>query len=51
MRATRTKRLMEGEDIDLGTCLVINPAIEVLEDAASEPDFLGKLHRQSDPHR
>ena len=31
LRATRTKRLMEGEDIDLGTCLVINPAIEVLE--------------------
>ena len=24
-------RLMEGEDIDLGTCLVINPAIEGLE--------------------
>ncbi len=31
LRATRTKRLMEGEDIDLGTCLVINPAIDVLE--------------------
>ena len=31
LRATRTKRLMEGEDIDLGTCLVINPAIDVLD--------------------
>ena len=31
LRATRTKRLMEGEDIDLGTCLFINPAIEGLE--------------------
>ena len=31
LRATRTKRLTEGEDIDLGTCLVINPAIDVLE--------------------
>ena len=31
LRATRTKRLMEGEDIDLGTCLVINPDIEALD--------------------
>ena len=31
LRATRTKRLMEGKDINLGTCLVINPAIEVLD--------------------
>ena len=31
LRATRTKRLIEGEDIDLGTCLVVNPAIDVLE--------------------
>ena len=31
LRATRTKRLMEGEDIDLGTCLLINPDIEALD--------------------
>ena len=31
LRATRTKRLMDGEEIDLDTCLVINPAIEGLE--------------------
>ena len=27
LRATRTKRLREGEALDLGTCLFINPAI------------------------
>ena len=31
LRATRTKRLMEGEGVDLGTCLLIDPAIEGLD--------------------
>ena len=40
--ATRTKRLMEGDDIDLGTCLVIDPAIEGLDGflaQLSQPEF------------
>ena len=42
LRAVRTKRLMEGEDIDLSTCLVITPAIEGLERflaQLSQPEF------------
>ena len=42
LRATRTKRLMEGDDIDLSTCLVITPAIEGLERflaQLSQPEF------------
>ena len=31
LRATRTKRLMDGEGVDLATCLVINPDIEGLD--------------------
>ena len=42
LRATRTKRLMEGEDVDLGTCLVIDPGIEGLDGflaQLSQPEF------------
>ena len=42
LRAVRTKRLMEGEDIDLSTYLVITPAIEGLERflaQLSQPEF------------
>ena len=56
LRATRTKRLMEGEDIDLGTCLVINPAIEVLEGflaQLAQPEFdqtsTGKVEIEKGP--
>ena len=56
LRATRTKRLMEGEDIDLSTCLVINPAIEGLEGfltQLSQPEFdettTGKVEIEKSP--
>ena len=42
LRATRTKRLMEGEDIDLATCLAINPEIEGLDGflaQLSQPEY------------
>ena len=42
LRATRTKRLMEGEEIDLSTCLVIDPAIKGLDGFLahlSQPEF------------
>ena len=42
LRATRTKRLMEGEDVDLGTCLLIDPGIEGLDGflaQLSQPEF------------
>ena len=56
LRATRTKRLMEGEDVDLGTCLVIDPAIEGLDGflaQLSQPEFdettTGKVEIKKSP--
>ena len=56
LRATRTKRLMEGDDIDLATCLLINPAIEGLEGfltQLSQPEFdettTGKVEIENSP--
>ena len=56
LRATRTKRLMEGEDIVLATCLVINPAIEGLDGflaQLSQPEFdettTGKVEIETSP--
>ena len=56
LRATRTKRLMEGKDIVLATCLVINPAIEGLDGflaQLSQPEFdettTGKVEIETSP--
>ena len=56
LRATRTKRLMEGEDIDLSTCLVIDPGIEGLDGflaQLSQPEFdettTGKVEIEKSP--